>query len=84
MVIINGYLYVFGGTTGYLYSTDLHRLDLTTREWTHIKPNNVPSDLPEERSVTLGHSYTAKSSRDSLLNTGNSLHVAPDFLKMNQ
>lgn len=52
MVIINGYLYVFGGTTGYLYSTDLHRLDLTTREWTHLKPNNAPSDLPEERSVS--------------------------------
>ncbi|MEQ2190611.1 hypothetical protein XENOCAPTIV_002017 [Xenoophorus captivus] len=51
MVIINGYLYVFGGTTGYLYSTDLHRLDLSTREWTHLKPKNVPSDLPEERSV---------------------------------
>ncbi|KAK5614491.1 Kelch domain-containing protein 10 [Crenichthys baileyi] len=49
MVIINGYLYVFGGTTGYLYSTDLHRLDLSTREWTHLKPKNVPSDLPEER-----------------------------------
>lgn len=50
MIIINDYLYVFGGTTGYLYSTDLHRLDLTTREWSHLKPNNVPSDLPEERS----------------------------------
>ncbi|CAK6972563.1 kelch domain-containing protein 10-like [Scomber scombrus] len=49
MVIINGYLYVFGGTTGYLYSTDLHRLDLTTREWTHLKPHNAPTDLPEER-----------------------------------
>ncbi|XP_056909278.1 kelch domain-containing protein 10-like isoform X3 [Takifugu flavidus] len=49
MIIINDYLYVFGGTTGYLYSTDLHRLDLTTREWSHLKPNNVPSDLPEER-----------------------------------
>uniref|UniRef100_A0A8C7ZEZ3 Kelch domain-containing protein 10 n=1 Tax=Oryzias sinensis TaxID=183150 RepID=A0A8C7ZEZ3_9TELE len=49
MAIINGYLYVFGGTTGYLYSTDLHRLDLTTKEWTHLKPNNTPSDLPEER-----------------------------------
>uniref|UniRef100_A0AAY5K541 Kelch domain-containing protein 10 n=1 Tax=Esox lucius TaxID=8010 RepID=A0AAY5K541_ESOLU len=49
MVIINGYLYVFGGTTGYVYSTDLHRLDLTTREWTHLKPNNPPTDLPEER-----------------------------------
>lgn len=50
MIIINDYLYVFGGTTGYLYSTDLHRLDLTTREWIHLKPNNTPSDLPEERS----------------------------------
>lgn len=51
MIIINGYLYVFGGTTGYLYSTDLHRLDLSTREWTHLKPNNAPSNLPEERSL---------------------------------
>uniref|UniRef100_A0A8D3C181 Kelch domain-containing protein 10 n=1 Tax=Scophthalmus maximus TaxID=52904 RepID=A0A8D3C181_SCOMX len=49
MVIINGFLYVFGGTTGYIYSTDLHRLDLTTREWSHLKPNNPPDDLPEER-----------------------------------
>ncbi|XP_077354819.1 kelch domain-containing protein 10 isoform X1 [Festucalex cinctus] len=49
MVIINGSLYVFGGTTGYIYSTDLHRLDLTTREWIHLKPNNRPDDLPEER-----------------------------------
>uniref|UniRef100_H2UW54 Kelch domain-containing protein 10 n=1 Tax=Takifugu rubripes TaxID=31033 RepID=H2UW54_TAKRU len=49
MVIINGFLYVFGGTTGYIYSTDLHRLDLTTREWMHLKPNNTPDDLPEER-----------------------------------
>lgn len=53
MTIINGYLYVFGGTTGYLYSTDLHRLDLATREWTHLKPNNAPLDLPEERSDML-------------------------------
>lgn len=52
MVIINGYLYVFGGTTGYLYSTDLHRLDLSTREWTHLKPKNTPLDLPDERSVS--------------------------------
>lgn len=53
MVIVNGYLYVFGGTTGYLYSTDLHRLDLSTREWSHLKPNNAPSDLPAERSVCV-------------------------------
>lgn len=53
MVIINGYLYVFGGTTGYFYSTDLHRLDLSTRIWVHLKPKNAPIDLPEER---CGHS----------------------------
>ncbi|KAG9489828.1 hypothetical protein GDO78_005642 [Eleutherodactylus coqui] len=49
MAIINGFLYVFGGTTGYIYSTDLHRLDLSTREWVQLKPNNPPCDLPEER-----------------------------------
>lgn len=57
MVIINGFLYVFGGTTGYIYSTDLHRLDLTTREWIHLKPNNPPDDLPEER-YRLDYKYT--------------------------
>lgn len=60
MIIISGYLYVFGGTTGYLYSTDLHRLDLTTRDWTHLKPNNAPSDLPEERSDGR-HSFNSYS-----------------------
>ncbi|KAG8576760.1 hypothetical protein GDO81_009957 [Engystomops pustulosus] len=49
MAIINGFLYVFGGTTGYIYSTDLHRLDLSSREWVQLKPNNPPCDLPEER-----------------------------------
>ncbi|KAL0618096.1 Kelch domain-containing protein 10, partial [Plecturocebus cupreus] len=48
MAIINGSLYVFGGTTGYIYSTDLHKLDLNTREWTQLKPNNLSCDLPEE------------------------------------
>lgn len=52
MAIINGFLYVFGGTTGYIYSTDLHRLDLSTREWVQLKPNNPPCDLPEERYLT--------------------------------
>lgn len=60
MVIINGFLYVFGGTTGYIYSTDLHRLDLTTREWIHLKPNNPPDDLPEER-YSAGHQTATES-----------------------
>ncbi|XP_077196512.1 kelch domain-containing protein 10 isoform X2 [Paroedura picta] len=49
MAIINGSLYVFGGTTGYIYSTDLHKLDLNTREWIQLKPNNLHCDMPEER-----------------------------------
>nr|XP_054487080.1 kelch domain-containing protein 10 isoform X1 [Agelaius phoeniceus] len=49
MAIINGCLYVFGGTTGYIYSTDLHKLDLNTREWIQLKPNNMSCDMPEER-----------------------------------
>uniref|UniRef100_A0A8B9TIR0 Kelch domain containing 10 n=1 Tax=Anas platyrhynchos TaxID=8839 RepID=A0A8B9TIR0_ANAPL len=49
MAIINGSLYVFGGTTGYIYSTDLHKLDLNTREWIQLKPNNMSCDMPEER-----------------------------------
>uniref|UniRef100_A0AAQ4Q3E5 Kelch domain-containing protein 10 n=1 Tax=Gasterosteus aculeatus aculeatus TaxID=481459 RepID=A0AAQ4Q3E5_GASAC len=52
MVIINGHLYVFGGTTGYLYSTDLHRLNLATREWTQLKPNNA---LSEVRRQAVSH-----------------------------
>jgi hypothetical protein len=49
MALINGSLYVFGGTTGYIYSTDLHKLDLNTMVWTQLKPNNLSCDLPEER-----------------------------------
>ena len=61
MVIINGFLYVFGGTTGYIYSTDLHRLDLTSREWIHLKPNNPPDDLPEERYSIATHEWATGS-----------------------
>ncbi|EPY81101.1 kelch domain-containing protein 10 [Camelus ferus] len=60
MAIINGSLYVFGGTTGYIYSTDLHKLDLNTREWTQLKPNNLSCDLPEE-SLFYSWMYYFKS-----------------------
>ncbi|KAG8138522.1 hypothetical protein E2320_004396 [Naja naja] len=29
--------------------TDLHKLDLNTREWTQLKPNSLHCDMPEER-----------------------------------
>ncbi|KAK0134605.1 Kelch domain-containing protein 10 [Merluccius polli] len=69
MVIINGYLYVFGGTTGYFYSTDLHRLDLSTRIWVHLKPKNAPTDLPEER---YRHELAHDSQRIYILGGGTS------------
>nr|DBA31438.1 TPA: hypothetical protein GDO54_007289 [Pyxicephalus adspersus] len=69
MAIINGFLYVFGGTTGYIYSTDLHRLDLSTREWVQLKPNNPPCDLPEER---YRHEIAHDSQRIYVLGGGTS------------
>ncbi|MGH0125659.1 UNVERIFIED_CONTAM: hypothetical protein FKN15_023938 [Acipenser sinensis] len=81
MAIINGYLYVFGGTTGYIYSTDLHRLDLNTREWIHLKPNNPPDDLPEER---YRHEITHDGQKIYILGGGTSWTSYPldkDFLQ---
>uniref|UniRef100_A0A8C4Q2T0 Kelch domain-containing protein 10 n=1 Tax=Eptatretus burgeri TaxID=7764 RepID=A0A8C4Q2T0_EPTBU len=47
MVIIDGFLYVFGGTTGFVYNTDLHRMDLQSHEWVKMDP--LKADLPGER-----------------------------------
>uniref|UniRef100_UPI00358DD9E0 kelch domain-containing protein 10-like n=1 Tax=Myxine glutinosa TaxID=7769 RepID=UPI00358DD9E0 len=49
MAIINGFLYVFGGTTGFVYNTDLHRMDLQTHEWVKLDPINAKRYLPGER-----------------------------------
>ncbi|KAK7007729.1 Kelch domain-containing protein 10 [Halocaridina rubra] len=48
--VSDGKLYVVGGTTGYLYSIDVHCLDLTTRVWDQLsaKVRNMMSN-PEER-----------------------------------
>lgn len=78
MVIINGFLYVFGGTTGYIYSTDLHRLDLTTREWIHLKPNNPPDDLPEER-YSGGHQTATESQIHVFSTLQNALDITSCF-----
>ncbi|XP_055686745.1 kelch domain-containing protein 10 homolog [Lutzomyia longipalpis] len=43
MVVHEEYLYVIGGTTGYDYSCDVHRLNLMTHEWElvyHCDENN--------------------------------------------
>ncbi|XP_065174147.1 kelch domain-containing protein 10 homolog [Atheta coriaria] len=36
LVYHNNYLYTIGGTTGYAYSCDIHRLNLTTRVWEQV------------------------------------------------
>ena len=33
MVHLDKYIYLFGGTTGFMYSNAMHRLDLNTLEW---------------------------------------------------
>ncbi|CAK8689337.1 kelch domain-containing protein 10-like [Clavelina lepadiformis] len=49
MVFIGQYLYIYGGTTGYEYNTDLHRLNLKTFVWENLNPANSWNDMPPER-----------------------------------
>lgn len=49
MACIQSNLYVYGGTTGFVYNTELHRLDLNKLVWEKMKPNNVAGDIPPER-----------------------------------
>jgi len=44
MTIVGQYLYVFGGTTGWEYNADLHRLDMSRWVWEVVKANNEPPD----------------------------------------
>lgn len=40
---------VYGGTSGFEYTSSLHRLDIDTMVWTKIKPNNSVEELPRPR-----------------------------------
>lgn len=42
MTIVGRYLYVFGGTTGWEYNADLHRLDMTRWVWEVVKTDSEP------------------------------------------
>ena len=33
MVYLNGFIYLFGGTTGFLYNNDMYKLNTQTWEW---------------------------------------------------
>ncbi|XP_066285163.1 kelch domain-containing protein 10-like [Branchiostoma lanceolatum] len=43
MVTCNGFLYVFGGTTGFEYNSDLHRLHLKDCVWEKLEAHKPPS-----------------------------------------
>jgi len=51
MAVIGEHLYVYGGTTGHVYNTELHRLDLNANVWHKVKPSNAFNELPNERYV---------------------------------
>lgn len=36
MTNVGRYVYVCGGTTGFVYNMDLHRLDIHTGVWEHL------------------------------------------------
>ena len=42
----NHFLYLFGGTSGFVYYNDLYRLDLLTKTWTKLQPSGKS---PEHR-----------------------------------
>ena len=49
MACVQSHLYVYGGTSGFVYNTELHRLDLNSLVWEKLKPKNIASEIPPER-----------------------------------
>lgn len=59
ILVFDGHLYVVGGTTGYDYTCDIHRLDLRTRVWQAVnvcRPENLddPAGRYRHEIVTDG------------------------------
>lgn len=43
MTVLGTKLYIVGGTSGYVYNSDVHRLDICTGNWKKLKPSMEPS-----------------------------------------
>ena len=57
MMLLNQHLYIYGGTTGWEYNSELHRLNLETYSWEEVK---TVGDSPDGRSVEFywnGYDY---------------------------
>ncbi|OWF43573.1 kelch domain-containing protein 10-like [Mizuhopecten yessoensis] len=48
MNVVGHYLYIVGGTSGFVYNMDIHQLDLRTATWTHLEADNQKY-IPESR-----------------------------------
>lgn len=58
MIIHDDFLYVVGGTTGFEYFCDLHRLDMRTRTWEFIGPSQ-PHIQPHDPNGRYRHELAA-------------------------
>lgn len=45
--------YVIGGTTGYTYSMDIHKLNMNTLEWEKLFVSRGELDEPESRYICI-------------------------------
>ncbi|CAH0391557.1 unnamed protein product [Bemisia tabaci] len=48
VLLDQNYLYTVGGTSGYIFSNEIYRLDLGTQVWEHLKVQN-PQSAPDAR-----------------------------------
>ena len=47
--MIDDYFYVNGGTTGWEYNSETHRLNLSTSEWKDLDEDNETGPFPKGR-----------------------------------
>ena len=63
MTLYDSKLYVCGGTTGWVFNISLYCLDLKTREWRHLTPQNEERSLIPPSRSSNHHSTLQKCSR---------------------
>ncbi|XP_078488171.1 kelch domain-containing protein 10 [Ciona intestinalis] len=74
ITVVDSDLYVYGGTAGRIYNSDVHKLNLNELTWTSLKPNNPPEDLPFER---YRHEIVVYDGKLYVLGGGTSTQVFP-------
>ncbi|XP_041349835.1 kelch domain-containing protein 10-like [Gigantopelta aegis] len=75
MLLIDDYLYVCGGTTGWIYNIDVHRLNLRTLVWEKLSPKTVSDCDPDGR---YRHEIAIHQNKLFMFG-GGTAHAAYDF-----